>query len=230
MTQHKITKPEAAILYVTFGLIIFGIVLSRTDRFWFDFTYTVEDGFIEWMTVLPLLLMLIITAARLYNLFFYRRPLFLLSLGAFMLLCFFAAGEELSWGQRFIRFESSDFFRSHNSQKETNLHNLVIAGKSINLIIFSRALIILMASYLFLLPALYTKKTAIKKLADSLAVPIPKLYQIICFLAVFGLIALCPSGKRAELLELGNCFLLLSIVAFPRNKEIFSSKGLSTNN
>jgi hypothetical protein len=223
MTSNKISRPEAAILYLIFGLLFFGIVLSRTDRYWFDFTYTAEDGFIEWMTILPLILMMVVTGRRFIKLYPVRRPVFLLSLVIFMGLCFFAAGEELSWGQRFLHLESSEFFKAYNSQKETNLHNLVLAGKSINLIIFSRLLILVMACYLVVLPILYEKKSSIRHSADSMAIPIPKLYQIICFFLVFGLIALCPSGRRAELLEFGTCFLLLLIVVYPQNKKIFES-------
>jgi hypothetical protein len=222
MTSNKISRPEAAILYLIFGLLFFGIVLSRTDRYWFDFTYTAEDGFIEWMTLLPLVGMIFVTGRRFIKLYAVRRPLFLLSLVLFMGLCFFLAGEELSWGQRFFKLESSDFFKTNNSQKETNFHNLVLAGKSINLIVFSRSLILVMALYLVVLPVLYERKSRLKNKVDSLAIPIPKLYQIICFFLVFGSIALCPSGRRAELLEFGSCFLLFLIVVFPRNKEIFN--------
>ncbi|MDB5263630.1 MAG: hypothetical protein JWQ14_2913 [Adhaeribacter sp.] len=221
MTPNKISRPEAAVLYLIFGLLFFGIILSRTDRYWFDFVYTAEDSFIEWMTILPLIGIMVVTGWRLIKLYAVRRPLFLVSLVILMGLSFFLAGEELSWGQRFFGLESSDFFKINNSQKETNLHNLVIAGKSINLIIFSRALILVMAGYLVVLPMLYKRKSKVKSFVDALAIPIPQLYQIICFFLVFGLIALCPSGRRAELLEFGSCFLLFLVVVFPQNKEVF---------
>ncbi|MGV3586540.1 MAG: hypothetical protein ACO1OF_06045 [Adhaeribacter sp.] len=221
MASNKISKPEAFILYITFGLLFFGIVLSRTDRYWFDFTYTAEDGFIEWVTLLPLVAMMFISGQRIIKLFRLRRPLFLGALAGFMLLCFFLAGEELSWGQRFLNLESSEFFKANNSQKETNLHNLVVAGRSINLIIFSRTLIVVMAAYLVALPIFYQRRPAFKNMVDALAIPVPQLYQTICFFLVFGLIALCPSGRRAELLEFCSCFLLLLIFKYPHNKEIY---------
>lgn len=226
MTSEKITKPEAALLYLTFGLLIFGIVLSRTDRSWFDLTYTAEDGFIEWMTILPLVAIMVISGVRCVTLFRIRRPLFLSALVGCVFLCVFLIGEELSWGQRFFALKSSDFFKAYNSQKETNLHNLVIAGRSINLIIFSRLLIAVMAGYLVVLPWLYQKKTNVRQLVNALAIPVPQLYQVVCFFLVFGLIALCPSGRRAELLEFGSCFLLLLIFKYPRNPEIFMAAPL----
>ena len=37
---------------------------------------------------------------------------------------FFTAGEEISWGQRLFQFVAPAYFRSHNIQNETNIHNL----------------------------------------------------------------------------------------------------------
>lgn len=38
--------------------------------------------------------------------------------------CFLAAGEEASWGQHLLGFESPQWFISYNGQNETNLHNV----------------------------------------------------------------------------------------------------------
>lgn len=51
-----------------------------------------------------------------------KKNIFYLLLG---ILFFFAAGEEISWGQRIFDWQTSDWFGQYNSQKETNLHNLV---------------------------------------------------------------------------------------------------------
>ena len=40
------------------------------------------------------------------------------------LAAFFAAGEELSWGQRLFGFEPPELFLEENFQQELNLHNL----------------------------------------------------------------------------------------------------------
>jgi len=221
MTPSSLSKAEAFILYLTFGLLVFGIVMARLDPFWFEFTYVKEDGFIEWMTVLPLLLMAVISIRRFRYLAPVRRPWFLVSLLLFTGLCIFAAGEELSWGQRLFNWESTDFFKYNNAQKETNLHNLVLWGKSINLLVFSRFLMVLLIFYLLVLPFLYNRHLKIRELTAKFAVPIPRVYQIVALLLVFGLISLCPSSKRAELLEFGSCFLFLAIIGFPKNADIF---------
>ncbi len=50
-----------------------------------------------------------------------KRNLFLLLLG---LLFIFFAGEEISWGQRFLQIDTPEYFQTHNEQRELNIHNL----------------------------------------------------------------------------------------------------------
>jgi hypothetical protein len=223
MNQAPLTKVEIVILYLIFGLITFGIVLSRTDLYWFEFTYAVEDGFIEWMTVLPLLMCMVVTLQRFILVYSHRNWLFLTVLLGLAAFCFFAAGEELSWGQRMFKLPSSDFFQQNNSQHETNFHNLIINGYSINLLVFSRLIILMAVFYLLALPLLYRRKPFIREWVDRAGIPIARGYQVLAFLAVFAFISLCPSGKRAELLEFGGCFLFYLLVRYPLNRRIYSN-------
>ncbi|WP_020676084.1 hypothetical protein [Geopsychrobacter electrodiphilus] len=39
------------------------------------------------------------------------------------LACFYVVGEEISWGQRIFNLTTPEFFKTHNLQNETNLHN-----------------------------------------------------------------------------------------------------------
>ncbi len=41
------------------------------------------------------------------------------------LACFYVVGEEISWGQRLLSFETPQFFQRHNLQQEVNLHNFL---------------------------------------------------------------------------------------------------------
>jgi hypothetical protein len=81
-----------------------------------------------------------------------------------------------------------------------------------------------MAFYLLALPFLYSRKKWVQHWVHQLAIPLPKPYQVTALFLVFGLIALIPSGKRAEVLEFGTCFLLLGIVMFPKNPEVFERR------
>ncbi len=37
--------------------------------------------------------------------------------------CFYVAGEEVSWGQKFVQWSTPEFWTHYNDQGETNLHN-----------------------------------------------------------------------------------------------------------
>lgn len=53
-------------------------------------------------------------------------PRFALVLGVLYGLAYiWAGGEEISWGQRIIGFESPEYFRENNDQQEFTFHNLV---------------------------------------------------------------------------------------------------------
>ncbi|MGV3641935.1 MAG: hypothetical protein ACO1NZ_15525 [Adhaeribacter sp.] len=221
MTHSSLTKTEAAILYLTCGVLIFGIVMANLDQAWYDLYFAAEDGFIEWMTVLPLLLICLVTVRRIRLLASRRSPWFLAAAVFLICFCLFAIGEEISWGQRLLQTKSPAFFKPYNAQKETNLHNLVIQGRSVNLIVFSRLMIVAMSFYLLALPVLYGRVGLVRSWVDTLGIPLPKPYQVLALFVVFGLISFIPSGKRAEMLEFGACFMLLSIVMFPRNPQVF---------
>ena len=225
MAKPTLTRAEILVLYLVLGLIIFGIVLSRTDPYWFEFTYAVEDGFIEWMTVLPLMGAMYVTLKRVFRVYGRRSWLFTLTLIGLAAFSFFAAGEELSWGQRMLKLESSAFFQKNNSQHETNIHNLIVAGQSINLIVFSRLLILGAALYLIGLPIVYKRSAVVHAFINQSGIPVARGYQVISFLIVFGLISLCPLGKRAELLEFGGCYLYFLIIKYPLNKAIYDTES-----
>lgn len=87
-----------------------------------------EEGAIEWITVLFLLICAVVTwkirgQGNLPNQKF-MRPLGLL----IILGCIFVVGEELSWGQHIIGWEVSNSYAEINKQQESNIHNLYAIG------------------------------------------------------------------------------------------------------
>ena len=53
--------------------------------------------------------------------------------GLLALALFYVVMEEISWGQRIFEFNSPEFFRNNNLQRETNLHNLLVGPYSTGL-------------------------------------------------------------------------------------------------
>lgn len=212
---------EKLILLFVFVLLLIGVISSWTNLYWFNNVYVIEDGFIEWLTVLPLLIIVVVVIRYLVRLSSKRNWLFSVTMAFLAMLCFFVAGEEISWGQRIFQVESSAFFKQNNAQAETNLHNLVVGGVKINKLIFSQVLIAVAVIYLTLFPYLYKTKSWFKNLVTRAGIPIVRPYHIVALVVTAILIALC-NGRNSELLEFAGCFIFLLIVVFPQNRETFT--------
>ncbi|MHC4667673.1 MAG: hypothetical protein ACYTFD_04635 [Planctomycetota bacterium] len=205
---------EGAALMAVFGLLGLGVYLARAQPDAFERRYVVEDGPIEWLTVLVLLGGAAVCFGRLRRGDGWRHRAGTLVLA---LLFLFGAGEELSWGQRFLGVESPAFFKEHNLQGETNLHNLVVGGVKINKLLFSTVLGAALALYFFVLPVLYRRVGAVRAWADRWALPVARWHHVAAFAVVVGLVELMPSARRWEALEFGGCAVFLLLTARPLN-------------
>ena len=78
-----------------------------------------EDGIFEYLTAI----LLLISSILLFVCFLRTKNLFLLGL---MIVLFFGAGEEISWGQRILSFKTPETLNSINVQHEFNIHNIAI--------------------------------------------------------------------------------------------------------
>jgi len=214
---------EKVIFLVLSFLIIIGVVWAWVDIRGFEGIYVREDGFIEWLTVLALLASAFLCGLRWWR-FKGQNKLLAFTMLALAGVFIFGAGEEISWGQRIFGIESSAFFKTHNSQGETNLHNLLLKGKSINKIIFGTFLGICVGLYFLVLPYLYRTKNRVKELVDTFGIPIPTVFHIVAYLILFILASICVSPKRGELLEVGGCTIFFMMLWFPYNKEIYEKK------
>lgn len=220
MVKLRFSLTEKIILLLVLAMLIAGYILFYTNLHRFE-TYVEEDGFVEWLTVLGLLLGVGVCINRFIKLRKHRHWWFLFVVLDMGLLLFFAAGEEISWGQRIFGIKSSEFFLKENSQGETNLHNLVVDGVKLNKIIFSIGLIAVMSIYLLITPLLYKYNSKLKNLIDRSGIPLPRAYQVIAILLVFAITSLLPHEKKAELLEAGIALLFFLIIKYPGNASIF---------
>lgn len=107
--------------YAAYGLFFFLMTLFGLIILQFPVAYiwaTYEDLPGEWCQfyffVITLFFAVLLARSRARSRFFFA---------ALALACFYVAGEEISWGQRLFNIPTPDFFRAHNLQQETNLHN-----------------------------------------------------------------------------------------------------------
>ena len=176
-----------------------------------------EDGWIEYLTAMLLLITCLLLVAKVAAIGNTRGRIWLVANILLALGLFFGFGEELSWGQRIFDVQSNDFFREYNAQGETNLHNLMIGGIKINRWIFSYAFTILFGCYFLLLLQGYTKIDFVRKAVDGIDLPVPRASQSLVFLAITMIIMLIPDGKKWELWECLFAITLLSVFVEPHN-------------
>ncbi|MGQ9850436.1 MAG: hypothetical protein ACUVSU_10340 [Aggregatilineaceae bacterium] len=89
-----------------------------------------EDQIFEWATFLCFAVGTLVGLAVVHNRWQARDRLGILLYLLFTLLMFFSAGEEISWGQRIVDFDTPEDLIEINKQDEFNLHNI---GESLNL-------------------------------------------------------------------------------------------------
>lgn len=222
----KISITEKLILLLVILMLIAGYILFFTNLPLFEW-YVREDHLVEWLTVLGLILGAFVSFGRFFSLLGRRNWWFLTVTLVLGILLFFAAGEEVSWGQRIFHIQSSEYFREHNAQGETNLHNLVVNGVKINKLIFTGILGAMMAIYLLIVPILHRRVSSIRRFLDYSGVPVARLYQVISFAAMAIITSLLPHEKNAEMLECGAALIFFLIVRYPVNQSIFNRKSMS---
>ena len=114
-----LSKTEKLIMAMVLVLLLIGMGLSYYDHALFRESYVREDGFIEWLTVLGLLMCAGVCAYRVATLWRHKSALFTATLAFVTLVFIFGAGEEISWGQRILNVETSEFFEQHAPDSPT---------------------------------------------------------------------------------------------------------------
>ena len=227
--MKTLSKIELGILLAVALMTLFGLISSYTHPDFFRYQFTVEDGVIEWLTVVALVCTMIVCFRRAWLLRHEARPLFLFMTCLFGLAFLFGAGEEISWGQRLLGIESPEFFETYKAQGETNLHNTIIGDTKINKLVFGKGLAILMLFYLAVMIPLYRKQARIKNLVDRFAIPIATNYQIIAYVLALLLIqAGMVHSKKGELLEFTLTWLFLLNFAYAYNRQIYLPRNKDT--
>jgi len=111
------------------------------------------------------------------------------------LICFIAAGEEISWGQRLFGYATPPIIKQSNLQGEANLHNLTWldirtdtkGNKKTGFarwITFNRLGSLLWLGFLVVIPILFRLNKTARKLCERLALPVPPVY--IAFAAIIN--------------------------------------------
>ena len=132
---------------------------------------TREDYWVENLTAVWFLLAgLLLFVTALVERSFFRRCIYIL--GAMAMV--FAAGEEISWGQRIFGFATPDFLTHLNQQKEFTVHN--IANGMFDIIYLNGTLILCMATS----AAFFCRKDRL------FGIPLPSILLMLGFLLILS--------------------------------------------
>ena len=194
------------------AIVLLGIFSPRTYH-----AFMQEDYIGEWITFYAFAFSTFIICAHLwfsrrdYPSLFSLHFLIPLAVAAF---CLFAAGEEVSWGQRIFSFKPPDFFLEQNYQQELNVHNLFKGDGLWGIKIESKHLVMLTALFYGILFPLFTRLIAPLKRFNQHA---PAFYLMPFFLLVIAMEEIYPinlTGEGCELF-LGILFLVHVFDAYP---------------
>lgn len=202
---------------IAIGTALVGLTFFFANDF---YNYiVVEDGIIENITALTLLVISLLFTYRLIKKIGLKNKAWIVFNILIILGSFFGFGEEISWGQRIFSIESSEFFTEYNLQNETNLHNLKIKNIRINQLIFSYGFLIIFGFYFIFSLLIYKRNKSFKSLIDNFGIQMPKFQHSILMLVSSALIIFIPDSKRWELWELVFVLIILLVFLEPYNKK-----------
>jgi hypothetical protein len=201
MTKVKLIR-AAEIAGFTLIAVITGYGFHMAGKGQEAFKYWLrEDGFVENLTVIFLIAAAVIALWR--SIRYYKTAMIkaFIFWGGLFILFVFAAGEEISWGQRIFNIETPAFFLERNLQEETNLHNLVIGNVKVNKLIFSQLLFVVLVVYLILLRPLVSRVSLIRSLVAGFQVPLARWSYVVVISLLSLAISLLNLLRQSELIE-----------------------------
>ncbi len=182
-----------------------------------------EDAGIEYATSLFLLISSFVLARHAFRLFGAGRAVSGAFLVVYAFLFLFGAGEEVSWTQRIVGFETPESLKDANVQGELTLHNLAWGDTHIAHTIFGTGLAAVITVYLCVLPFLYPRVRWIARLADAFMVPVPSPRHAVGTLAATVVIGLVDLPRQWEVYEFVFSLMVLSVFLYPANAHRFAA-------
>ncbi len=212
---------KKVLVIIAYVIIAAGLYSAASFYFDYDFCHTMvaEDGPMENLTALVLLLISVLFGVRLFKQYKQRNRLWVALSIIIIVGTFFGFGEEISWGQRIFSIQTGEFFAEHNFQGETNLHNLEVGGVNLNKLIFSTGLVVVFGTYFVLTLLLYKKWPFITRTIDLWGIPVPKIKYSIIILLTTGMVLLIPERRIWELWEAIFVTVLLLVFLDPYNPK-----------
>jgi len=191
-------KPHSITAILLFLTVITGYLVMAL---YYPMAYifaTYEDLIGEWTQVLLFFSVMVLSLRIASTRKIFRFFFFLLALASF-----YTFMEEISWGQRLFDIQTPTFFKQHNLQQETNLHNFITGPYATQLKMATEYLLCAgLIGYGLIYPLLLKGKRSLARAIEKIGIPSPPLY-LSPFFVVSGLLELGPLRfNEAEIAEI----------------------------
>jgi len=211
-----ILKKSETLFFLSILIISLVPILIDFDNSLYNYL-VVEDGLIEYLTALFLLISSLICLKTFLNI----KKKSILNFGILIsaIALFFGFGEEISWGQRILNYQTPIFFNDNNLQNETNIHNLAIDGIKLNKWIFTYTLVFIFSFYFFIMPLLYKWNLLPKTIFNNFSFFVPTYFQSFIFFLSTIFINLFKDSKISEIWECSFAVTILFVCLYPLNNK-----------
>ena len=212
--QKSLLHPAIATGIVINIFVLLLAVADRGDKaaLW---RLLIEDGIVEWMQFLCFSMLSILLGFAFFEKLKRsdRGTLELLALGGLSLLCALAALEEISWFQRILNVQSSEYFLQNNRQGETNIHNLAVGNGSLHKNVLLKLIAIVGLTHNLILPLVARFKPGVRSWVEKLGLYLPPLSASVIYLVLVALShALIQHERKGELGEMFGAVHYLATV------------------
>ncbi len=208
-------------IVINLAIYLYALAVSRSGGGSSLDLLLVEDGLVEWLQFLAFATLAVVLA--LIALDRATRSgagklevLVLFGLSGVVAL---AAMEEISWFQRVLNVESSEFFRANNRQGETNLHNMAVGGSSLNKLVLIKLIFLVGITHNLVLPLLARRSARLQRFVESWGLYLPPLAASVPYLVLVLLSHTTITHNRVG--ELGEVFGAMHYLA-----TVFAAYGL----
>lgn len=218
--RNSLTKFEKVIFGFTTVFTLVAIVLFFADKTYFEMIYSLDGGFIGYITVLLLLIIWGVSVIYLIRLSRYRSIQFCIVFILTGIVSSFFITEKMSGLPDLLHASTHKLFKVNATILQANANGIMKINET-GKIAFYWILVAAGIFYMMILPFIYRSNFRAKRFIDKIGIPVPHRNHIIA-LVILAILALLFSGVgQSEILQLTLTAIFLLILLCPENIGVF---------
>ncbi|WP_413667456.1 hypothetical protein ACEN9X_23565 [Mucilaginibacter sp. Mucisp86] len=218
--KNSLTKFETLIFGLMIMFTIGAIMLFFAAKVYFDMMYNPAGGFIGYITVLLLLIILGVSIAYIIRLSRYRSIQFCIVLILAGIVSFFFIAEKMSSLPDLFHLSTHSLFKTNTVILGANANGIIKINETGKIVLYW-ILIAAGAFYFLILPFIYRSNFKAKRFIDRIGIPIPHRNHVIAIITLAILMVLFSAVNESEVLPLDLSAIFLLILLCPENIGVF---------